>query len=217
MLQMKMATSGINNNSRANIKYPLELKNWYEFVRKSCGTLSDIVFENFDAQVTKIIEDCLVNQNGNNESNESTFHLGLLLNSKNLSTSFNNNFTAGTSEPKHLIPKTNRSNFINRTNMDLSLILSSAQCINANETQLDVDDGNNNDVSQLLRLINLNPMENSNINCDKNADQLARGIDDQNNNDGLESSNPNNYSTPFIPLLTALGFNNNDIDQLLET
>lgn len=218
MMQMKGATTRINN-SRANIKYPLELKYWYEFVRKSCGTLSDIVFENFDAQVTKIIEDCLVQQIGNNESDESAFHLGLLLNSKNLSSLNNNNIAAGTTEPKLLNKKSIKPSLINRTNADLSLILSSAQCTNANETQMQtLDEDDNNNVSQLLRLVNLNPIDESNLNSGKNTDSLTKGCSEEESNqsDVLTSSNQNDYSTPFIPLLTALGFNNADIDQLIE-
>ncbi len=40
------------------LKSPLELQLWYDFVRQSCGPhLSDVVFENFGAQVTRMIED----------------------------------------------------------------------------------------------------------------------------------------------------------------
>lgn len=211
---MSSSSSSNGQLSKANIKNPIELQLWYDFVRKSCGTLSEIVFENFDAQVTKIIEDLV----SSNDSDESTYYLDLLLCSKNR---LSNKSLIRSKECSETISTSNNNN----NSMESSMLSSSNICNQSSNISSSIDnkDETNDDLTKILKLINLDKDEQ----IPKNNESNESTMNDENNDDDDERCGKNaeknendeqilqqqQHSTPFIPLLTALGFDTTDFDQ----
>lgn len=153
---------------------------WYEFVRKSCGTLSEIVFENFDAQVTKMIEEMC----SGGDSSESRYYIDVLLNSKHsLASAKGQQSSAITASSSR--GQSGSDSFVSSEE--------SYSCSNAESDSL----------PQMLERMRL-CSESDNTDCQ--TEVVASS--------GVVAGT--NQSTPIIPLLTALGFNSTDIDQLVE-
>ncbi|KAH9511979.1 Interleukin-1 receptor-associated kinase 1 [Dermatophagoides farinae] len=237
VIQNKMSSSK-DQLSKTNVKNPIELQLWYDFVRKSCGTLSEVVFENFDAQVTKIIEDLVSSK----DSNESTYYLDLLLCSKNRLS--NKSLIRSRENPETLSTANNNNNNSSSNESSISSILSSSintcnQLSNLSINNKTIESNNNDDLSRILKLINLDhnieqlqqqqqqehviskittmndeksSLKNNN-NDDDDGQKNLTGEQDDNNDD--EQQQLQRHSTPFIPLLTALGFDTTDFDRLI--
>ncbi|XP_075676058.1 uncharacterized protein LOC113794702 isoform X2 [Dermatophagoides pteronyssinus] len=259
-LQLSTTTKQQLQLSKTDVKNPIELQLWYDFVRKSCGTLSEIVFENFDAQVTKIIDDLILTTNDNDETNESTYYLDLLLcsNKNRLSNrsliirSKNNNnnnpdttiSTTTTTKSNCKIEKsTTISSEISINNhQSTNISIDDNSCCSIDHQSKTDDDDDDENLSKILKLINLDHKQSQqqsqqNDESTKNVEKNLLKVDnhgDDHSDDGVnddqecrknimkdndeqqqiqQQQTQQQYSTPFIPLLSALGFNTNDLDQ----
>lgn len=185
--------------SKDNIKNPLELQLWYDYVRESCGTLSEAVFDNFGAQVTKLIED--IKLSCSNDDN-STYHLDVLLNSLH-----NYQSRVGGSSPIQHVPTQVVSSDVNASSTKtpncqtlsnkVSNLTNDVDKLSIN-TPLERDSNNQHLPSQLTVNSSSNLTETS-------PDQTTFPGGQDYVHSGLVE-----YSSPFIPLLTALGFDLNE-------
>lgn len=218
----KLCDRKLNYSTKSHIKSPLELQLWYDFVRRSCGpALSDAVFENFGAQVTQMIEDVKFTI-----SNTSNIHIDRLLDSSQL------HHGEGKLGEKEMMAKPKVPEVIleEQTECDLEQPSTvsqadSAMCPNSTATSSTNSGSNcgvNFNLPQLLQFMTMNsnastissrstiedelsPWEDSTSDLEPNlsTDTESAFIETGQTNGELAEETA---SVPFIPLLTALGF-----------
>lgn len=199
----RLCTQAIQANkpcfSKSNLKDRSQLQLWYDFVRKECGTLSEAVFDNFGDQVTKLIEDL---RSKNASDCESTYHLDMLLNSFHHQQQQQSSLAPMIVAPTTVQPTININTPSCAKAPNLSALLSSSladQITQSHQIESLLDDDFHFDDGQLSLQFGRPKPERSDVGGEEAQQRETR---------------PPQDSTPFIPLLTALGFNQAQLEEL---
>ncbi|UXI22237.1 cytochrome P450 3A [Sarcoptes scabiei] len=220
--------------NESNLKNPIELQNWYDFVRKSCGTLSEIVFENFDAQVTRLIGSTdSIHRSMDYYQHRSNMEAKQFQSISNAPMSSSVQPSSATSMMKTIEPllnsllKSDYSNdddsidrseknlFKSNCSIQANTLIINNETAKARKNSMDCDQSEHifvNDFQEQIRKEN-NGRIDSNLSDCLRFFHLDKQENSPNKNFDTISKFPSNLP-PLIPLLTALGMNDADTEQL---